>query len=221
MTERRARPFRMLRLPVLEGRAWVRLVLRLSIWAAVAIAWTLFQSRMRWVLAPGEIRLVFPPKLTFLGLVVALGTFQYRMFYEIAEKTVESFSNPAWQEYERKLGQIKAEPGPVTTQTIKTLEAELNRWRSWLAAQREHGRRWFVPHNEAIIVNIFALVGGLLLSVLCDITLLIVWPTDVYGLRAASTGIFMFSFGPFIAIMLRYVLVFGRELQHFYDQFKE
>src|SRR5437868_2942954 len=132
--------------PVLEGQARRRLALRLAAWAGIAIVWTLVHSWRRWVFDPGEIRLTFPPKLTFLGLVITLGTFQYRLFVEIAEKMLASFNNPAWQDYANKMEEIrKAHAGTVTADTMAKLEAPLNRWQVYVRATREHARRSFIP----------------------------------------------------------------------------
>ena len=177
--------------PIAEGRAVLRVTLRMLAWALVALVWTVIIGYQGWALSSDLIKQVYGPKLTYMGLVIALGTFQYRVFFELALKLMESLQDPKWRGHEPKLEETK-----------------------------QHARRTFIPHNEAIVVNVFALVGSLLISVIADIVLLIMWPSDRYGLRVLSTALFTFSFLPFLSSLCRYLVVFCREVQFFYDSFK-
>jgi hypothetical protein len=206
--------------PILEGRAQARLALRLVAWIVAVVVWVVVCSWMRWVFGANEIRLAFPPKLPFLALVIAIGTFQYRLLFEGTEKIIASFTNPTWDEYERSLNQIRANPD-VTPQDVAHHEDQLNRWHEWRATRRQQARQSIIPHNEAIIGNIFVIAGALLASLVCDIAFLISSSTDHYGLRLGSTALFTFTLWPFLWTVARYLIVFTRDAQGFYDSFKE
>jgi len=45
-------------------------------WALVALIWTVIIGYQGWALSPDLIKQVYGPKLTYMGLVIALGTFQ-------------------------------------------------------------------------------------------------------------------------------------------------
>jgi len=203
--------------PIAEGRAVLRVTFRLFVFALVAFLWTIIVGYEGWALSPDLIRQVYGPKLTYMGLVIALGTFQYRIFFELALKLMESLQDPKWHDYERKLEEIRPK---VDRKAVEGLEAPLKGWRDWVNDNKQHARRSFIPHNEAIVVNVFALVGSLLISVVTDIVLLIMWPNDRYSLRVLSTALFTFSFLPFLSTVCRYLIVFCREVQFFYDSFK-
>lgn len=152
---------------------------------------------------------LFAPKLTFLALVIAVGTFQYRVWRDLAQWFEGRPYNPDWlrfrSEVETWRKRVQGAPGlgvPVPG-GLPALEKELERWEHHKEEVKKEMRGDIIPHNQAILGDLLFIATGLLISTLADIVLFLT-ASDLRFLRAISTGVFAFSFVPFFDIWWRY-----------------
>jgi hypothetical protein len=138
-------------------------------------------------------------KLTLLGLVGAIGTFQYQTWRQVWREYLDVAGAREWQELERRLDALPAEAqeqyGPMLRQTL---------------AQRDRFLVQFLqgtlPHNEAILWNAVSAATLLMGSCLSDLGRLLLPGFAGGAIRVLSTATFLASFGPFLDSAWRYML---------------
>ncbi len=194
-------------------------------WGLVAAIAALLANLLHVAFAYEGIRLVFAPKVPLLGLIIAAGTFQYRIWREIADHGQKHITDPQWLEFERR---VVARRAAVTAGTAGGIEAaELQRWevslKEWKASNAEVARwtlQGSLPHHVALLGNFLFIGLCLLLSSAADATLFLVG-RDIQWLRETSSALFVVLILPFLEGIVRYWLALHFEFRRDRKWFKE
>lgn len=176
------------------------ILIRLLCWIVVAAGSVFVTVRFGWSLGDQQnIRLLLAPKLPYLGLVMAVGTFQYRAWRDMAQWADQMLHDPSWLRFEQELERARA-GGKVSPEWESALTAR----RASVDVVKKVIGKAVLPHNEAVLTNLLFISACLLVSVCADIVLLVAG-RDMMPVRAVSVGLFIVSFVPFAEIWVRYL----------------
>ena len=173
-------------------------------WLVTALEWTVALVLFGVVLHEDDNYGLLAAKLTLLGLVGAIGTFQYQTWQQITRSYLEVISRPEWFDIEKQLALLPQDTKPEYVELFKTT---LDQRRQYIL----NFQKLTLPHNEAILWNAISAGTLLMLSSLCDIGRLLLPVPAAPAIRLLSTATFLASFGPFLDSAWRYALALKSE----------
>jgi len=195
------------------------MIRRTILWAVLAAVAVGAAYVFRVELNDANFRLLIPPKIPLFGIIVAIGTFQYRIWRDTVAWADAQLYDPRWlafeQEAERRRVAVTAGIGPAHFGD----EIELRRREEHKEAVKVFIRDG-TPHNRAILFNTLAVVGMLLVSSSVDVAWLMASPRDLRILRAISTGTFIAVLGPILETVYRYFTALRAEFTNAQRQFR-
>jgi hypothetical protein len=180
------------------------MVRRTVLWAVVAAAVVGATYHFRIEMSDPHIRLLIPPKIPLFGIIVAIGTFQYRVWRDLVAWADARLHNPQWVAFEQE------HPG----------NAALAPWQADKDAVKANMRANVLPHNRAILFNTLAVAGMLLASSSADVAWLVAAPRDLRILRAISTGTFISVLVPILETAVRYFLALRIEFTNYQREYR-
>jgi hypothetical protein len=195
------------------------MVRRTILWAVLAAAVAGATYLFHVELNDANFRLLIPPKIPLFGIIVAVGTFQYRIWRDAVASADAQLYDPRWlafeQEAERRRLAVAAGTGPARFED----QSELRQWAEHKEAVKVF-MRGGIPHNRAILFNTLAVVGLLLVSSSVDVAWLMASPQDLRFLRAISTGTFIAVLGPILETLCRYFTALRTEFTYAQGQYR-
>lgn len=161
---------------------------------------------------------ILPPKVALIALIFAIASFQYRGMRDFVNERRAALRDSKVLDV---AGQViamerRVAAGEASAEELAPLEDYFGRLVAWEDDLRREMREDVIPHNVALILNLLAAAGGLLVAVALDVATMY---ADGPRLRAASGALLVFAFFPFIAVFLRYAVALGYEVQGYYTDF--
>jgi hypothetical protein len=183
-----------------------------AVLAAVAVAATYY---LRIELSEQSIRLLIPPKIPLFGIIVAVGTFQYRIWRDLVAWADAQLYDPQWLAFEQAAERRRVAEGA----TRREDEDELRKREEHKEAVKTFMREGVLPHNRVILFNTLAVGGMLLVSSSVDVAWLMA-QHDLRVLRAISTGTFVATLIPMLEAGCRYFVGLRFEFANAQTQYR-
>jgi hypothetical protein len=183
------------------------MILRTVLWAVRAVAVVVATARLQVELSDAHIRLLLPPKIPLFGIMVAIGTFQYRVWRDLVAWADGRLHDPRWVTFEQEAARRRDVQGTQQPGDARALAS----WQAHTSAIKADMRDYVLPHNRAILFNVLVVAMMLMVSSSADVTWLMVAPRNARALRVISTGTFVAVLGPMVEAAVRYFLALRRE----------